>query len=95
MIIGWTQGVEWRKVFGWPVIDDLGTIEGWPHLDSRPQGKKMCETNQESHRDHVIRDGLEEGVPRKVAPDENVRPELGRGRTEFEGRQTAREEEIG
>jgi hypothetical protein len=30
-------------------------IEGGLYLDSRPQGEQMCETNEESHRDHVIR----------------------------------------
>src|ERR1700756_3803468 len=74
--IGWTQGVEWRKVFGRPVIDDLGMLERWFRLDPRPQGEQMRETNEESHRDHVIRDGLDEGVPRKVTSDENVWPEL-------------------
>jgi len=69
-------------------------IEGWFGLDPRPQGEQMCETNEQSHRNHVIGDGLDEGVPGKAAPDENVRPELGWSRIEFEGRQTAWKQNV-
>jgi hypothetical protein len=56
MIIGGAQGVEWRKIFGRPVINDLRMIERWPLLDPRPQTEEVREPNEEGHGDHVIRE---------------------------------------
>ena len=94
LIIGRPQGIERRKVFGRTVIDNLRMIEGGLRLDARPQGEQAHEPKQESHGDHVISGRFKEAVPRKAAPDENVRPKRGRGRAEFKRRQTARQQKV-
>ncbi len=86
--------IDGWKIFRRLVINYLCSVEGRPRYHPGLERKEPGESNQQSHRDHVIDDRLQKSSPWKGARHEHVWPERRRSGMHFKRGKAARKDEI-